>query len=70
MNITTKIFIVAVAFLIVGILAGCRDTYRYPCQNVKNWEKPECQKPLCEVHKQCPSHIFGRDPNLDPYIKH
>ena len=70
MKLTTKIFIAGVVLLAIGLLTGCRDTYRYPCQNVENWDKPECQRPLCEVHKQCPSHIFGRDPNFDEFVKH
>lgn len=42
------------------LLAGCSDLqrYRYPCQDHKNWDKPECQKPLCEIHRDCPEHIF------------
>ena len=70
MKITTKIFISAAALLVVGILAGCGQEYRYPCQNVENWEKPVCQKPLCAVHKDCPSHIFKNDPDLVDHIKH
>jgi hypothetical protein len=50
------------AVTVVGILlAGCGDLqqYRYPCQDHKNWDKPECQKPLCEIHRDCPEHIFS-----------
>jgi hypothetical protein len=32
--------------------------YRYACQNPANWDKPQCQKPKCEVHRECPEHIF------------
>jgi len=39
-------------------LAGCGQAYRYPCQNPDNWESPECQKPKCEVNKDCPEYIF------------
>jgi hypothetical protein len=38
--------------------AGCQERYRYPCQDPKNWEKEMCQKPVCEVHRQCPDLIF------------
>lgn len=41
------------------LLSGCSDQYRYKCQDVNNWEKPRCQKPLCDVHRACPEHIFG-----------
>jgi len=45
------------------MLAACGDQYRYPCQNPDNWNKPLCQKPLCDVNRTCPEHIFkGSDP--------
>ena len=46
--------------LVSFLLAGCGDSqrYRYPCQNPQNWDTPECQKPLCEIHRDCPEHIF------------
>ena len=40
------------------LLAGCSQAYRYPCQNPENWDKDFCQKPLCEVNRDCPEHIF------------
>lgn len=48
------------AFIMLAIisLAGCGQAYRYPCQNPDNWESPECQKPKCEVNKDCPEYIF------------
>jgi len=30
--------------LILLLLAGCEDRFRYPCQDNKNWNKPECQR--------------------------
>jgi hypothetical protein len=51
----------AILCLPMMIAAGCSDRYRYPCQDIKNWEKPECQRPLCEVHKECPDIIFKDD---------
>ena len=40
------------------------DTFRYPCQDPANWDKPICQKPACDVTRTCPEHIFKgqRDP--------
>lgn len=40
------------------------DQFRYPCQNPTNWDKPVCQKPLCDVTRTCPEHVFKgqRDP--------
>jgi hypothetical protein len=46
------------------ILAGCEDKYRYPCQNPDNWDKDFCHKPICDVNRTCPEHIFkGSDPS-------
>ena len=42
----------------VLILAGCDQRYRYPCQDPENWKNAECQKPLCEVNRDCPEIIF------------
>ena len=69
MTIITKIFILGVVLLVAGIITGCSQEYRYPCQNMENWDKPMCKKPLCSVHKDCPSHIFGKDPEFDGVIE-
>lgn len=44
------------------------DRFRYPCQNPENWESAQCQRPICDVTRTCPDHIFKgqRDPRLDP----
>lgn len=50
-------FLVAASAVI--FLAGCDfEVYRYPCQDPANWSSEECQKPLCEVSRTCPEHIF------------
>jgi hypothetical protein len=51
----------AILALPVVIAAGCQERYRYPCQDPNNWDKEMCQKPLCEVHRQCPDLIFKED---------
>jgi hypothetical protein len=51
----------AILCLPVVIAAGCKERYRYPCQDPKNWETEQCKKPLCEVHRQCPDLIFKED---------
>lgn len=45
-----------------------KDTYRYPCQNPDNWSKDFCKRPVCDVTRTCPDHIFKgqRDPRQDP----
>lgn len=44
------------------------DRFRYPCQDPANWDKEICQKPLCDVNRTCPEHIFKgqRDPRQGP----
>ena len=42
--------------LIMAVSGG--DRYRYPCQNPANWHTEQCVKPKCEIHRQCPEHIF------------
>jgi hypothetical protein len=69
MKITTKILLAGGVFAIVLFTSGCEQRYRYTCQDIANWDKPECQKPLCAVHKDCPSHIFKNDPDLADHIK-
>lgn len=47
------------------LLAGCEARYRYPCQNPENWDKDFCKKPICEVSRDCPEHIFkGQESGL------
>jgi hypothetical protein len=53
-----KVLILSLAVL--GLTA-CDVRYRYPCQNPDNWNTPQCQKPQCEVSKDCPEYIFKDD---------
>lgn len=52
--------------LALAVFGG--DRFRYPCQDPANWDKTECQKPLCDVTRTCPEHIFKgqRDPRQGP----
>jgi hypothetical protein len=38
--------------------AGCEQRYRYACQNPENWAEEYCQRPLCEVNRDCPDLII------------
>ena len=49
------IFVLA---LPVVFAAGCEQKFRYPCQNPDMWTSAQCQKPLCEVNRDCPDLIF------------
>ena len=46
------------------LLSACDNRYRYPCQNPDNWEKDYCQKPICEVSRDCPEYIFKGQESL------
>ena len=54
----------AAIVLTTVILAGCGQQFRYPCQNPDNWGKAECQRPLCEVNRDCPDHIFNENEKI------
>jgi predicted small lipoprotein YifL len=44
------------ALLLVSSLTSCGYSgfYRYPCQDPKNWETPECKPPICTASQTCP----------------
>ena len=44
-----------ILFCIMGSLMGCSDRYRYPCQDPKNKNNPECSKEYCELSRECPN---------------
>lgn len=49
-------WIAATAVLVV--LTGCEQQYRYLCHDPANWNTERCQKPLCEINKDCPEYIL------------
>lgn len=61
-------FLGILVLLPVGLAAFGGDRFRYPCQDPNNWNSPQCQKPLCDVTRTCPEHVFKgqRDPRLGP----
>jgi predicted small lipoprotein YifL len=48
--------------LVIGptALTGCGydGWVRYPCQSPENWERPDCQRPACEVTGTCPDYLL------------
>ncbi len=50
---------ILIAAILVTLLAGCEDRYRYACQNPENFHKPECQKPKCLFTQQCPEYLVA-----------
>ena len=45
--------------LLVLLLAGCDDRYRYPCQNPDNFALEQCQKPKCLFTQMCPEYLVA-----------
>lgn len=70
MNVDLKLFkwlgVLILLPLALAFFGG--DRFRYPCQNPENWDTPQCKRPICDVTRTCPDHIFKgqRDPRLDP----
>ena len=50
-------YLLAIVALLVA--AGCKDHYRYPCQNPDNFGHPDCQKPKCQFTQQCPEYLVA-----------
>jgi hypothetical protein len=52
------------ATLLVLLLAGCQDAFRYPCQDPANHHKAECNPPACEADGTCTKYLLkGTDEN-------
>ena len=45
--------------LLLLLLTGCKDVYRYPCQNPDNFHMEQCQKPKCLFTQQCPEYLVA-----------
>ena len=48
------------SFFLAITLSGCGydGWVRYPCQEFKNWENPECKPPQCEVTGNCSADLL------------
>jgi predicted small lipoprotein YifL len=38
---------------------GYQGGYRYPCQDSANWDKAECNPPICEPSGSCSKDLVG-----------
>lgn len=52
------------AVLLAILLTACSNPeglnrYRYPCQDPVNWEKAECNPPVCEASGLCTKDLLG-----------
>lgn len=40
------------------VLVGCADSYRFPCQDPKNYSTAACQPPVCEADGTCTKYLL------------
>ena len=53
----------AVLLIFTALLfVGCADTYRYSCQDPKNKNNEECNRPSCEADGLCYDTLNGLPP--------
>ena len=45
--------------LLLLLLTGCEDKYRYYCQNPDNFHAEQCQKPRCQFTQTCPEYLVA-----------
>ena len=45
--------------LLLLLLTGCKDVYRYACQNPDNFHLEQCQKPKFLFTQTCPEYLVA-----------
>lgn len=45
------------------LLLGCKEGFRYPCQDPSNWEEKYCKKPYCSANGTCPEDLTHYEKN-------
>lgn len=45
--------------LLMVLITGCEDRYRYFCQDPKNFSAKRCQKPDCLFTQDCPEYLVA-----------
>jgi hypothetical protein len=45
--------------IILLLLSGCTERYRYPCQDPANWKKVECNNEVCKIESTCTDILLG-----------
>ena len=38
----------------IALVVGCKEGYRYPCQDPEHAKDHECSPKICEVTRLCP----------------
>jgi len=54
----TAIIGIVFLVLVLAILSGCSDTYRYPCQDPSNITAKECKPPACYADETCTEYLI------------
>ena len=44
--------------IFLALLAGCSESYRFPCQDPANWNKVHCTPPTCEANGTCTKYLL------------
>ena len=44
--------------VLLVVLTGCDDRYRYPCQDPNNWQNTKCKPPICTASGTCPDMLI------------
>jgi hypothetical protein len=47
------------ALVLLLLLAGCEDRYRYHCQDPKHFVEKRCQRPDCLFTQDCPDYLVA-----------
>jgi len=55
-----RIFLLSTTLALGLTSCGYQGFYRYPCQNPDNWEKAECNPPICEASGTCTKDIIKK----------
>ena len=48
--------------VLLFLLVGCEDRFRYPCQDPQNWQNTECKPPICTATGTCPEQLTKPEP--------
>jgi len=52
----------AIITIIIMLLAGCKFSYRYPCQDPANWDQAWCSNDVCKADGTCTEKLLGFQP--------
>ena len=58
-----KVIASLASLMLLVTLTGCNfdGGFRYPCQDPANWEKAECNPPVCETTGTCSRDLVGQE---------